>query len=179
MKLRPRRRVVIEQVKIQTATLLDSHIRENGESTPHSCTICRAVLRMRLDGPYPEWVQCSECKDVMHQACFDKWVMEHSTAKCSCPSCRRQFERADYETDPDTWSAIDLQSIIADEVERNMESIITDGVESSDDDESCDSADLADSNGEDSEDSDSEDSEDDSVDYEPSPKRTRRGASRS
>ena len=118
MELRRRRRVLIEQVATRTVTLLDSHLRVGGESTPHSCIVCCSVLRMKLDGAHPKWTQCPKCQDVMHQSCFDRWVLNGSgsdSLQFSCPSCRYAFDRSEYESNPDSWSAADVQSTLAEE----------------------------------------------------------------
>ena len=71
---------------------------------------------MKLDGAHQRWAQCPKCHDVMHQSCFDRWVLNGSgldSLHFSCPSCRHVFDRSQYESNPDPWSAADLQSTLA------------------------------------------------------------------
>ena len=73
---------------------------------------------MKLDGAHPKWTQCPKCQDVMHQSCFDRWVLNGSgsdSLQFSCPSCRYAFDRSEYESNPDSWSAADVQSTLAEE----------------------------------------------------------------
>ena len=54
----------------------------------------------------------------MHQSCFDRWVLTGSgsdSLQFSCPSCRYAFDRNEYESNPDSWSAADVQSTLAEE----------------------------------------------------------------
>ena len=157
MQLRRRQRVVIEQVPTRTVTLLESHLRPGGERTPHSCKVCCSVLRMKLDdGAYPKWTQCPECQDVMHQSCFDRWVLNGSgsdSLKFSCPSCRHEFDRNKYESNPDPWSAADVQSTLVEEVNES------DDDNSSKRDDSDDESDDGDSDGDSDDDDDSDSNE--------------------
>ena len=163
MKLR-RRQVVIEQVPTRTVTLLDSHLRTGGESTPHACIVCCSVLRMTLDGAHPKWAQCPNCQDVMHQTCFDRWVLKGSgsdSLRFPCPSCRYTFDRSEYESNPDSWSAADVQSTLAEEANESDDDK-SDKLKDASDDDSCDS------------DDDDSDDDDDSESNEPPAKRVTR-----
>lgn len=175
MRLRPRPRVTIEQTLSTTVTLLDSHIRPGGDAVPHNCVICCAVLRMMLDIAHPKWAQCPECKNVMHQKCFDRWILASPCDTFACPSCRYKFSRAAYESDPDLWSATDVQAALVDDANQSddndsygSETGETDGET---DDDSVES-DETDSETDETDDTDCSDDDPDDVPVLPS-KRTR------
>ena len=97
----------------------------------------------------------------MHQSCFDRWVLNGSgseSLRFSCPSCRYTFDRSEYESNPDSWSAADVQSTLAEEASE------------SDDDKSHR---LKDASSDDSCDSDDDD-DDESESNEPPAKRVTR-----
>ena len=84
----------------------------------------------------------------MHQSCFDRWVLNGSgsdSLQFSCPSCRYAFDRSEYESNPDSWSAADVQSTLAEEANE------------SDDDKNDDAEGESCSSGDDSDDSDDSD----------------------
>lgn len=108
MHLRPRFRVVISTgPAAQTMVLLNSHVREDGDGTPHICAICLAVLKCRIDVLSPRWAQCCNCANVVHRTCLNRWVQSSAclnTLSFNCPSCRCPFERHAFEEDPDAWN---------------------------------------------------------------------------
>ena len=107
MRLRPRFRVIMPvSVPSRVVVLLDSHLRQGGDDTPHNCAICLVALKYNLSSTVPAWAQCCNCADVVHRSCLDKWV-ESSThlTQFTCPACRCVFECDVYEDDPDAWNA--------------------------------------------------------------------------
>ena len=89
----------------------------------------------------------------MHQSCFDRWVLNGSgsdSLQFSCPSCRYGFDRSEYESNPDSWSAADVQSSLAEEAnesddDKNDGQNDVEGESCSSDDDSGDSDDSDDS----------------------------------
>ena len=91
----------------------------------------------------------------MHQSCFDRWVLNGSgsdSLQFSCPSCRYAFDRSEYESNPDSWSAADVQSTLAEEAnesddddKNDMQNDDAEGESGSSGDDSDDSADSDDS----------------------------------
>ena len=87
----------------------------------------------------------------MHQSCFDRWVLNGSgsdSLQFSCPSCRHAFDRSEYESNPDPWSAADVQATLVEEVNES------DDDNSNKRDDSDDESDDGDSDGDSEGDSD-------------------------
>ena len=102
----------------------------------------------------------------MHQSCFDRWVLNGSgsdSAQLSCLSCRHAFDRSQYESNPDPWSAADVQSTLAEEAN-----------ESDDDKSDNQEEDDSDNDSDDDSNDDSDDHSDNSESNEPPAKRTTR-----
>jgi len=60
-------------------------LREHGGSDPHNCSICRKKFKLCQDWGR-DWLQCPECKDIVHAACFYKWCQISDNP--TCPNCR-------------------------------------------------------------------------------------------
>ena len=94
----------------------------------------------------------------MHQSCFDRWVLNGSgsdSLQFSCPSCRYAFDRSEYESNPDSWSAADVQSTLAEEANESDD----DKNDMQNDDDAEGESGSSDDDSDDSDDSDSNDSE--------------------
>ena len=87
-KLRPRRRVEIESRKTVRKTLLSSHVRAGGESTPHACNICLCVLHA-TEEHVPDWLVAPCCGEVWHEACIARYARESECeGQWNCPQCK-------------------------------------------------------------------------------------------
>lgn len=175
MRLRRRFRVVVPNEAERIVTLLDSHLRREGEATAHNCVICLGTMKYNVDLTPPDWSQCPNCSGVVHQACLEKWIAEtaHPT-QFTCPNCRAPFECDAYEEDPDLWSADAVIDKLKGEFDPSFED---DKDESRSDDESHESEGSDDDESDDmSDDGSSSSSENDSESADASPppfKRTR------
>ena len=60
------------------------HLREGGDDTQESCSVCLQMLFSGKDN-YNQKVQCPSCCGVLHKKCFHKWL---SNGEDSCPNRR-------------------------------------------------------------------------------------------
>ena len=80
----------------------------------------------------------------MHQSCFDRWVLNGSgsdSLQFSCPSCRYAFDRSEYESNPDSWSAADVQSTLDEEANESDDDAESESGSSGDDSDDSDDSD--------------------------------------
>lgn len=83
--------------------LKQSDIRPHADSSTHMCQIClheMSFLREKL----PQWLQCPQCGEVVHDACMRKYVVRQGE-HFACTNCRTIFTRVSFEDDIDMWSA--------------------------------------------------------------------------
>ena len=106
MRLRPRKRVTIEvDLSAGRRTLLAQHVRENGEATPHMCSICLVQMRA-TDDCVPDWARATCCGEVWHEACLLRYVRDATSEanRFHCPWCKAEHDADDV----DGWDASEV-----------------------------------------------------------------------
>ena len=84
-------------------SLKRSDIRPNADDTIHACPICLEDMSFARN-KLPSWVQCPDCKEVLHEACMRKYILQQHT-DLACPVCRSRYQTASFEFDSDIWNA--------------------------------------------------------------------------
>ena len=89
--------------RCKRVTLKRSDIRPNADDTIHACPICLEDMSFARNNR-PSWVQCPDCKEVLHEACMRKYILQQHT-DLACPVCRSHYHTASFEFDSDIWNA--------------------------------------------------------------------------
>jgi uncharacterized protein YbaR (Trm112 family) len=87
--------------------LMSKHIRIGGDGTRCACPLCRVDLTLRKES-FAEWTQCPNCNMVGHSACIKRCVLT-SNDTFLCPICRKPYDIEYMLSDPNAWSAVELQ----------------------------------------------------------------------
>lgn len=96
-------RAVFETDAPERCTLLSSHVRKGGETTPHVCNIC--LTRMYAKRNYtPSWVQAPCCAEVWHESCILRYTREAQDDTFTCPQCKTKHTLASV----NDWDASDV-----------------------------------------------------------------------
>lgn len=103
--LRPRARATVEAPAPQRVTLLTSHIRNGGESTPHVCNICLNQMQAWSDRT-PDWIQAPCCKEVWHEGCILRYARDLASDTIGCPQCKTTHEATDV-ANWDAWEVLE------------------------------------------------------------------------
>lgn len=110
--------------------LTTNMFRRNGDAEAHKCVVC--LQKLKIQNCIPNWKQCPNCKDVLHDKCFQSLQLKTCDDVPRCGYCRHELPTID--DDDDTWEyrgAMDCTLI--EEEEKN-------GEESSSEEESEESA---------------------------------------
>ena len=84
--------------------LTRSDIRPNADDTVHACPICLEDMTFARN-KLQSWVQCPDCKEVLHEACMlRKYILQQHT-DLACPVCRSRYQTASFEFDSDIRNA--------------------------------------------------------------------------
>ena len=91
MRLRPRKRVIIECHIPDRRTLLACHVREQGDDAPHVCNICLSQMHTTAECT-PNWTRATCCGEAWHESCIFRYAREAEsiTHTFKCPQCKHE-----------------------------------------------------------------------------------------
>ena len=85
-------------------SLKRSDIRPNADDTIHACPICLEDMPFARN-KLPSWVQCPDCKEVLHEACMRKSSNNTQIWHVLSADHATWYQTASFEFDSDIWNA--------------------------------------------------------------------------